>query len=577
MLVDKVFSGYRIVASLSSSPTSTVYLAQSTSSPAQEVVLKVLDASLFTSEQDQEAFLQEGEFLARLKHSHILPILDVGVERGLPYIVSEYAPNGSLRDRLNSLSVHLPTEEAIQILSDIGTALQYAHEQNILHCNIKPENILFNAAGEALLADFGLVSIPKKKGRKTKRNYQAPEQAAGLISKEGDQYALGRVAYELFTGQVAPSSFRTGGVSAPLIPDSALTRHIEVVLRKATARDPEERFQSVAVFVRELTDIPQLPTEKFQAIRSDTDGSILASRKAQRKRKRRKALVRVFAVVLSFLVIGATIFALRFFVPFLPGEPDKPVNTPAPTIAPTPTEIVLTTPTGISTSTVTPLPSPLATRQIAQASTPTPIPTKNPQPTPQPSPTATPTGERSILSGAQVSIASPLDLGTAGTLDWAHWGLNTPADFNHKDGVVQQISNVSIIGGGSVQRFPVSTTSFFWSDGIPTRIIGGTSAGIYISGVNNGFSLTLPASTTTHTLYIYMGVYQGRAQFSAAIKDTNRSYTSNALANGVSYTFSAYKLTYRGSTAGQVLTISITLLKDYSKDASVILQAATLS
>mgnify|MGYP001439718342 CR=1 FL=1 len=122
------------------------------------------------------------EFLEQLKHPYILPILDVGIDEGFPYLVAEYEPNGSLRDRIKKHAPQLlPFREILTIIMQVGEALQYAHEQNIIHRDLKPENILFNARNEAMLADFGLAtslstaSIKHVDNAGTPR-YMAPEQ-----------------------------------------------------------------------------------------------------------------------------------------------------------------------------------------------------------------------------------------------------------------------------------------------------------------------------------------------------------------------------------------------------------------
>ncbi|MFL5592890.1 MAG: serine/threonine-protein kinase, partial [Ktedonobacteraceae bacterium] len=120
--------------------------------------------------------------LKKLKHPFILPILDASIQDGIAYIVTEYASRGSLRDRLNQQLNHpIPLEESLTILSQVGQALHHAHQQNIVHRDLKPANILFNATGEALLADFGIATVlttagTKQLGQGGTPAYMAPEQ-----------------------------------------------------------------------------------------------------------------------------------------------------------------------------------------------------------------------------------------------------------------------------------------------------------------------------------------------------------------------------------------------------------------
>src|SRR6266852_2802850 len=205
-LIGKQIGNYRVVAEINSGAFGSVYQAQHIILRERIVAIKLLHAYL-GSPKEREQFLQEAQFLEKLKHPYCLPIIDAGIHNSLPYAVSEYAMNGSLRNRLTRQSPHtLPVEEALTILTQIVQALQHAHEQNIIHRDLKPENILFNARGEALLADFG-IAVVLSTSRTSPVNmigsplYMAPEQFDGVISKRSDQYALACIAYEMLTGR----------------------------------------------------------------------------------------------------------------------------------------------------------------------------------------------------------------------------------------------------------------------------------------------------------------------------------------------------------------------------------------
>src|SRR5437868_8818760 len=195
---------YHILSNIASGSSGRVYLAQHSVLTTRMVALKLMHAVPLSSKQEFEQFLNEAKILELLHHPYILPILDVGIHEGIPYIVSEYAAGNSLRMRLNKGRCGL--QKALIILSQVGQALDFAHHQNIIHRDLKPENILFNARGDALLADFGLAtmlataSVEYVSNAGTPR-YMAPEQYRGVVSKESDQYALGCIAYELFTGR----------------------------------------------------------------------------------------------------------------------------------------------------------------------------------------------------------------------------------------------------------------------------------------------------------------------------------------------------------------------------------------
>lgn len=270
-LIGKRIGSYRLVNQLSTiGGFGSVYLGKHivfTNRPI--VAIKILYAHL-ASEQEKERFLQEARFLDQLKHPHILPIIEAGIEDGLPFLIVEYAANGSLKDRLQKRALHpLPLEEALTILSQIGQALQYAHHQNIVHRDLKPDNILFNTRGEALLADFGIATVLDAARTKPVDSigsppYMAPELFDGIASMRSDQYALGCIAYELMTGRkpflLPPgASWLAWGykhlTEVPLAPTRLhphLPMHIEQAILKALAKDCTNRHRDISTFITAL-------------------------------------------------------------------------------------------------------------------------------------------------------------------------------------------------------------------------------------------------------------------------------------------------------------------------------------
>src|ERR1051326_3055914 len=257
---------YRITAEIGSGGFGNVYQGQHTILTERSVAIKQLHGHL-ASPKEREQFLEEARLLERLKHPHILHIFDVGIHDGFPYLVAEYAPNGSLRDRLNkSTSNPLSMEEALAILSQVGQALHYAHQHNVIHRDLKPANILFNAKGEALLADFGIATTLSTTSITHAAiigtpPYMAPEQFQGSVSKESDQYSLGCIAYELFTGKVpftANDFFAMGFehmTKAPIPPTQLnpyLPVHIERAILKALAKQRVDRHANVNAFIEAL-------------------------------------------------------------------------------------------------------------------------------------------------------------------------------------------------------------------------------------------------------------------------------------------------------------------------------------
>src|SRR5579872_3789795 len=226
--IGRLIGNYRVLAEIGAGGFGKVYRGEHVFLTERTVAIKFLHTHLSSSEE-REQFLQEARFLEKLKHPHMLHVFDVGIDDGFPYLVTEYAPNGSLRNRIKRYAPNLiPAEEVVSILSQIGQTLYYAHQQQIIHRDLKPENILFNAQDEALLSDFGIATTLstasiKAVGLIGTPLYMAPEQFQGKISKESDQYALGCIAYELVTGRTpftAPDFFALGfrHISAEPVP-----------------------------------------------------------------------------------------------------------------------------------------------------------------------------------------------------------------------------------------------------------------------------------------------------------------------------------------------------------------------
>ena len=264
---DKQIGNYRIIEELARGSFGRVYKGVHIFLSKRVVAIKVLQRMYLGSQKEREGFLQEAQFLELLKHPHILPIYDVGIDDGIPYIVAEYAPNGSLRDLLQQRYPHpLPVDEVVSILTQVGEALYHAHEQNIIHRDLKPENILFNAKGEAVLADFG-IAVVLETARTSPVNvigsplYMAPEQFDGMLSKRSDQYALACIAYEMLTGRnpfLAPSAVAMAlkhKMEQPIAPtqfNTYLPVPVEQAILKAMSKERSERYPDVAAFIAAL-------------------------------------------------------------------------------------------------------------------------------------------------------------------------------------------------------------------------------------------------------------------------------------------------------------------------------------
>jgi len=196
--VGQQFGNYRLVALLGQGGYAEVYLGQHVRLSLQAAI-KVLHTYLTGSEA--EHFSQEAETIAKLTHPSIVRILDYDVQEGMPFLVMDYAPGGSLRRGYPKGSI-VPLPQILSYVKQLVAALQYAHDQKFIHRDVKPENMLLGRHEEVLLSDFGLATLAHSTGSLSAQEavgtlpYMAPEQIEGHPRAASDQYALGVVVYE---------------------------------------------------------------------------------------------------------------------------------------------------------------------------------------------------------------------------------------------------------------------------------------------------------------------------------------------------------------------------------------------
>jgi len=218
--------------------------------------IKILRTPLIR--KGRSKFLEEARLAAALEHEHIVHILDFDVQNGIPHIVMSYAPHGSLR-RLHPRGTKLSFKKTLSYLEQIAGALDYLHTQNLIHLDIKPENLLVGRNYEVLLGDFGITEVAHKvsSSRSGTLNYMSPEHMRGKPCAASDQYALAVCIYECLTGQPPFSGTRTEirwqhlhdrpGSLRALAPDVPLA--MERVVLRALAKNPQQRYPSVRAFV----------------------------------------------------------------------------------------------------------------------------------------------------------------------------------------------------------------------------------------------------------------------------------------------------------------------------------------
>jgi serine/threonine protein kinase len=255
------FGDYRVVRFIKSGGFGAVYEAEHVRRKTPAAV-KVLHMRL--TGKSLSTFLKEARAI-RLRHPHILEILDFDAAGDTPFLVMVYVPNGSLRDCYPP-GAKLPFEIIASYVKQVAEALQFAHDEGVIHRDIKPENMLLGQQQNVLLADFGLSVVAHTTLSQQLEDvvgtvsYMAPEQIQQMPRRESDQYALGIVAYEWLTGrcpfQGSPAEIISQHLAAPPPPlqaqAPALPVEVEDVVLKALAKHPKERFPTVRDFALAL-------------------------------------------------------------------------------------------------------------------------------------------------------------------------------------------------------------------------------------------------------------------------------------------------------------------------------------
>jgi serine/threonine protein kinase len=254
---------YQLLRRLGEGSSTVVYLGEHLQQHSQ-VAIKMLHTKLVARER--AAFLKEMSTVAELDHPGIVRVLDWGNEQGYPYVVMNYVPGGTLRQRYPKGS-RLPLGLVVRYINQLADALHYAHERQFIHRDIKPENILSGDNEQVLLSEFGLALISSASitqgsqlGASTLA-YMAPEHILGKSQPASDQYALAVVAYEwlsgeqLFQGTLAELSSQHLYAPPPPLQEKnpAVTSELEDVLIKALAKDPAQRYASIQDFAAALT------------------------------------------------------------------------------------------------------------------------------------------------------------------------------------------------------------------------------------------------------------------------------------------------------------------------------------
>lgn len=313
----------------------------------RSVAVKVLRSQFTNDDEFVTRFRREAQAAAKLSHPNIVNMYDVGCDDETYYIVMEYISGETLKEKIQA-NGPLPVELAIRISLEIAEALEHAHQNNLIHCDIKPHNILVTRSGRIKVTDFGIArAVTSATMTHTGTiigsvHYFSPEQAKGsAIGAKSDIYSLGVVLYEMLTGTVpfvgeTPVSIALKHLQEepkplrdinPSIPPLA-----EAVVLKAMAKEPEARFANITEMIEDLKlaqnylrddqtrrlsreDFPTqiLPRVTVNEIDSNNIEPVQDSKITQQNGKPRKWLWGLLALLLLGFAIGAFLAYGKFW------------------------------------------------------------------------------------------------------------------------------------------------------------------------------------------------------------------------------------------------------------------------
>ncbi|MBO0780645.1 MAG: serine/threonine protein kinase, partial [Ktedonobacteraceae bacterium] len=201
--IGQQLGNYRIIRLLGVGAFAQVYLGEHIYLGTQAAI-KVLNTQVENEPEDW--FQREARTIARLVHPNIVRVLEFGVEDRTPYLVLDYAPNGTLRQR-HPPGTRLALPTVVSYVKQMAEALQYAHDEKLVHRDVKPENMLLGRRNEVLLSDFGIALMVQTMRQQSVQSvagtlpYMAPEQIQGRALPASDQYSLAILVYEWLAGE----------------------------------------------------------------------------------------------------------------------------------------------------------------------------------------------------------------------------------------------------------------------------------------------------------------------------------------------------------------------------------------
>ena len=258
---------YRIVDKIGVGGMADVYLGEDTLL-GRQVAIKVLHANFANDDEFVTRFKREAQAAGKLNHPNIVNMYDVGFDQDLHYIVMEYVDGETLKEYITRHG-RLSIDEAVKFTIAIAEGLEHAHTMGIVHCDIKPHNVIITRTGRVKVTDFGIARAMNATNTVMYTNsilgsahYLSPEQASGKpVDGNTDIYSLGVVLYEMLTGRVpfegeTPIAVALKHVREKVAPPTRYNPSIppllEAVVMKALSKNPTDRFDSISDMISDL-------------------------------------------------------------------------------------------------------------------------------------------------------------------------------------------------------------------------------------------------------------------------------------------------------------------------------------
>lgn len=258
---------YRILSKIGVGGMADVYKGEDTLL-GRPVAIKILHANFASDDEFVSRFKREAQAAGKLNHPNIVNMYDVGYDQDMHYIIMEYVDGETLKEYITRHH-RLSIDEAVKITISIGEGLEHAHAMGIVHCDIKPHNVIITNTGRVKVTDFGIARAMNSTNTVMYTNsimgsahYLSPEQASGKsVDGNTDIYSLGVVLYEMLTGKVPfegdmPIAVALKHVREKVIPPTRYNPSIppllESVVLKALAKNPADRFESISEMMGDL-------------------------------------------------------------------------------------------------------------------------------------------------------------------------------------------------------------------------------------------------------------------------------------------------------------------------------------